>query len=115
MTPEAKARLRIDQRCIAWAGSSRMLTSAAEHGDLIRHRAADDLMPDAPRVGGITPFLKIVAQAEAAGLMLDARPHFAMELHVHLGAAYPAEPWVEYFDWLELRFNEWLEIKGVAA
>ncbi len=67
-----------------------MLTSAAEHADLIRHRAADYLMPDAPRVGGITPFLKIAAQAEAAGLMLG--PHFAMELHVHLGAIYPTVP-----------------------
>jgi L-alanine-DL-glutamate epimerase-like enolase superfamily enzyme len=81
-----------------------MLTSAAEHGDLIRHRAADYLMPDAPRVGGITPFLKIAAQAEQAGLMLG--PHFAMELHVHLAAAYPTEPWVEHFDWLEPLFNE---------
>lgn len=87
-----------------------MLTSAAEHGELIRHRAADYLMPDAPRVGGITPFLKIAAQAEHAGLMLG--PHFAMELHVHLAAAYPTEPWVEHFDWLEPLFNERLEIKG---
>jgi len=86
-----------------------MLTSALEHGDLIRHRAADVLMPDAPRVGGITPFLKIAAQAEAAGLMLG--PHFAMELHVHLAAAYPTEPWVEHFDWLEPLFNERLDIK----
>jgi L-talarate/galactarate dehydratase len=87
-----------------------MLTSAAEHGELIHHRAADYLMPDAPRVGGITPFLKIAAQAEHAGLMLG--PHFAMELHVHLGAVYPTEPWVEHFDWLEPLFNERLEIKG---
>ena len=87
-----------------------MLTSAAEHGDLIRHRAADYLMPDAPRVGGITPFLKIAAQAEHAGLMLA--PHFAMELHVHLAAAYPSEPWVEHFDWLEPLFEERLEIKN---
>jgi L-alanine-DL-glutamate epimerase-like enolase superfamily enzyme len=87
-----------------------MLTSAAEHGELIRHRAADYLMPDAPRVGGITPFLKIAAQAERAGMMLG--PHFAMELHVHLGAVYPTEPWVEHFDWLEPLFNERLEIKG---
>jgi L-alanine-DL-glutamate epimerase-like enolase superfamily enzyme len=86
-----------------------MLTSAMEHGDLIRHRAADYLMPDAPRVGGITPFLKIAAQAEQAGVMLA--PHFAMELHVHLAAAYPTEPWVEHFDWLEPLFNERLEIK----
>jgi L-alanine-DL-glutamate epimerase-like enolase superfamily enzyme len=87
-----------------------MLTSALEHGELIRHRAADYLMPDAPRVGGITPFLKIASQAEQAGLMLG--PHFAMELHVHLAAAYPTEPWVEHFDWLEPLFNERLEIKG---
>ena len=85
-----------------------MLTSAAEHGELIRHRAADYLMPDAPRVGGITPFLKIAAQAEHAGLMLA--PHFAMELHLHLAAAYPTEPWVEHFDWLEPLFNERVEI-----
>lgn len=86
-----------------------MLTSVGEHGDLIRHRAADYLMPDAPRVGGITPFLKIAAQAEHAGLMLA--PHFAMELHVHLGAVYPTEPWVEHFDWLEPLFNERLQIR----
>ena len=87
-----------------------MLTSAGEHGDLIRHRAADYLMPDAPRVGGITPFLKIAVQAEHAGLMLA--PHFAMELHVHLAAAYPTEPWVEHFEWLEPLFNERIEINN---
>jgi L-talarate/galactarate dehydratase len=87
-----------------------MLTSATEHGELIRLRAADYLMPDAPRVGGITPFLRIAAQAEQAGLMLG--PHFAMELHVHLGAVYATEPWVEHFDWLEPLFDERLEIKG---
>jgi L-talarate/galactarate dehydratase len=86
-----------------------MLTSAAEHGDLIRHGAADYLMPDAPRVGGITPFLKIAAHADQAGLMLA--PHFAMELHIHLAAAYPREPWVEHFEWLEPLFNERIEIK----
>ncbi len=87
-----------------------MLTSAAEHADLIRHRAADYLMPDAPRVGGITPFLKVAALAEHAGLMLA--PHFAMELHVHLAAAYPREPWVEHFEWLEPLFNERIEIRN---
>ena len=86
-----------------------MLTSAAEHADLIRHRAADYLQPDAPRVGGITPFLKVAALAENAGLMLA--PHFAMELHIHLAAAYPREPWVEHFEWLEPLFNERIQIK----
>ncbi|RYE81490.1 MAG: mandelate racemase/muconate lactonizing enzyme family protein [Oxalobacteraceae bacterium] len=87
-----------------------MLTSAAEHNELIRHRSCDYLMPDGPRVGGITPFLKIASLAEHAGLMLG--PHFAMELHVHLAAAYPTEPWVEHFDWLEPLFNERLEISN---
>jgi L-alanine-DL-glutamate epimerase-like enolase superfamily enzyme len=86
-----------------------MLTSAAEHWDLIRHRSADYIMPDAPRVGGITPFLKVAALAEHAGALLA--PHFAMELHVHLAAAFPTEPWVEHFEWLEPLFNERLEIK----
>ena len=86
-----------------------MLTSAAEHGELIRHRAADYLMPDGPRVGGITPFLKVAGLASHAGLMLA--PHFAMELHVHLAAAYPTEPWVEHFEWLEPLFHERLELK----
>jgi L-talarate/galactarate dehydratase len=86
-----------------------MLTSAGEHLDLIRHQACDFLMPDAPRLGGITPFLKVMAQAESAKLMLA--PHFAMELHIHLAAAYPTEPWVEHFEWLEPLFNERLEVK----
>ncbi len=85
-----------------------MLTSAGEHWDLIRHRAADYLMPDGPRVGGITPFLKVAGLAQHAGLMLA--PHFAMELHVHLAAAYPTEPWVEHFEWLEPLFNERIAI-----
>jgi L-alanine-DL-glutamate epimerase-like enolase superfamily enzyme len=86
-----------------------MLTSAGEHWDLIRHRAADYLMPDGPRVGGITPFLKVAGLAQHAGLMLA--PHFAMELHVHLAAAYPTEPWVEHFEWLEPLFNERIQIR----
>ena len=86
-----------------------MLTSVAEHWELIRHRAADYLQPDAPRIGGITPFLKVSGLADHAGLMIA--PHFAMELHVHLAAAYPREPWVEHFEWLEPLFNERLEIR----
>jgi L-alanine-DL-glutamate epimerase-like enolase superfamily enzyme len=88
--------------------SGEMLTSAAEHYELIRHRSVDFLQPDAPRVGGITPMLKIMALADHARLRLA--PHFAMEIHVHLAAAYPHEPWVEHFEWLEPLFNERLQI-----
>lgn len=87
-----------------------MLTSVAEHGELIRHRSVDFIQPDAPRVGGITPFLKIMAMADQHHLRLA--PHFAMEIHLHLAAAYPREPWVEHFEWLEPMFNERLQIEG---
>lgn len=39
-------------------------------------------------------------------------PHFAMELHVHLAAADPSEPWVAHFDWLEPLFNGRLQIQA---
>ncbi|GAA3749131.1 L-talarate/galactarate dehydratase [Streptomyces tremellae] len=86
-----------------------MLASVAEHYELIRHGAADVIQPDAPRIGGITQFLKLTALAEHNNLQLA--PHFAMEIHLHLAAAYPIEPWVEHFDWLEPLFNERLTIR----
>jgi len=87
-----------------------MLTSVAEHWELIRQRSVDFIQPDAPRVGGITPMLKIMALADQARLRMA--PHFAMEIHLHLAAAYPHEPWVEHFEWLEPLFNERLTIEG---
>ncbi|MEV4218473.1 mandelate racemase/muconate lactonizing enzyme family protein [Nonomuraea sp. NPDC049725] len=86
-----------------------MLTSVAEHAELIRAGGADVLQPDAPRVGGITPFLRLAALAEHHRLQLA--PHFAMEIHLHLAAAYGLEPWVEHFEWLEPLFEERLEIR----
>lgn len=83
-----------------------MLASVAEHVRLIDARAADIVQPDAPRVGGITQFLKLAAYAEHH--QLPIAPHFAMEIHLHLAAAYPIEPWVEHFDWLAPLFPEQL-------
>ncbi|MEU6113367.1 mandelate racemase/muconate lactonizing enzyme family protein [Streptomyces sp. NPDC047117] len=85
-----------------------MLAGVAEHYELIRLNATDVIQPDAPRIGGITQFLKLAALAEHHHLQLA--PHFAMEIHLHLAAAYPIEPWVEHFDWLEPLFNERLTI-----
>ena len=86
-----------------------MLASVAEHQGLITANGCDIIQPDAPRVGGITQFLRLAALADERGLGLA--PHFAMEIHLHLAAAYPREPWVEHFDWLDPLFNERLEIK----
>jgi L-alanine-DL-glutamate epimerase-like enolase superfamily enzyme len=87
-----------------------MLASVAEHADLIRAGGADIVQPDAPRIGGISQFLKVMALADSRNLQLA--PHFAMEVHVHLAAAYAREPWVEHFEWLDPLFNEHLEIEG---
>jgi L-alanine-DL-glutamate epimerase-like enolase superfamily enzyme len=86
-----------------------MLTSFREHADLIEKRASDFVQPDAPRVGGITEFLKVMQLADYHGLSMA--PHFAMEIHLHLAAAYPREPWLEHFEWLEPLFNERLVMK----
>lgn len=85
-----------------------MLSSVAECSELIRHNAVTFIQPDAPRVGGITPFLKIAALADLNRLKLA--PHFVMEVHIHLACAYPHEAWVEHIEWLEPAFNERLDI-----
>lgn len=86
-----------------------MLTSFREHEQLILADASDFVQPDAPRVGGITPFLKIMDLAARHHKKLA--PHFAMEIHLHLAAAYPLEPWLEHFEWLNPLFNEQLLLK----
>ncbi len=86
-----------------------MLTSVAEHQKLIELHSSDFIQPDAPRIGGVSEFLKLTTLAANAGLQLA--PHFAMEIHSHLAATYPIEPWVEHFDWLDPLFNEHMEIK----
>ncbi|MGP4140180.1 L-talarate/galactarate dehydratase [Sodalis praecaptivus] len=90
-------------------GTGEMLTSAGEVERYIERGAIDLVMHDAPRIGGITPFLKVAALAESRGLMMA--PHFVMEIHLHLAAAYPHETWVEHFEWLEPVFNERLTLR----
>jgi len=85
-----------------------MLTSVAEHMALLDAGYRGIVQPDAPRIGGITPFLKFATLASHAGLALA--PHFAMEIHLHLATAYPTEPWVEHFEWLNPLFDERIDI-----
>ena len=85
-----------------------MLTCFDEHAQLIM-AGTDFTQPDAPRVGGITPFLRIMALGEFKQRKLA--PHFAMEIHLHLAAAYGLEPWLEHFEWLGPLFNEQLQLK----
>ncbi|MET3453629.1 MULTISPECIES: L-talarate/galactarate dehydratase [Pseudomonas] len=106
---DAEGHAALAQQFDTPIATGEMLTSVAEHWEFIKLRAADYLMPDAPRVGGISPYLKVQALAEQAGLMIA--PHFAMELHIHLAATYSREPWVEHFEWLEPLFNERMQTR----
>ncbi len=47
-----------------------MLASVAEHKGLINANSCDIIQPDAPRVGGITQFLRLAALADERGLGL---------------------------------------------
>jgi L-alanine-DL-glutamate epimerase-like enolase superfamily enzyme len=86
-----------------------MLTSAAEVAAYVESGAVDVIMHDAPRIGGITPFLKVAGLAQSRGMIMA--PHFVMEIHLHLAAAYEQQAWVEHFEWLEPLFNERLDIR----
>lgn len=87
-----------------------MLTSASELAHLVEVGGADVLQPDVARIGGVIRFQRVADLAERAGLVLA--PHFVMELHVHLAAAYPGQTWVEHFDWLEPLFDERSVLSG---
>ena len=104
---DAEGHAQLAQALDTSIATGEMLSSVAEHISLIDHRSVDIIQPDAPRIGGITPFLRLAHLADQAGLQLA--PHFAMEIHLHLAAAYPREPWVEHFEWLNPLFNERLE------
>jgi len=85
-----------------------MLTSFDEVSLLLKAKGADVLQADAPRIGGFTPFLKVMRHAEADDLILA--PHFVMEQHLHVAAAYTLDAWVEHFDWFDSVFVEDVEI-----
>lgn len=99
---------RLTEKLDTPIATGEMLSSVAEVSNLIEQRSVTFLQPDAPRVGGITPFLKIATLAEMHRLKLA--PHFVMEIHVHLACAYPLESWVEHIEWLEPAFNERIRI-----
>ena len=63
--------------------------------ELIHHRAASILQPDAAVCGGITEWCKIASLAAAHSI--PVAPHWFAELHVHLVAATPNATWVEFF------------------
>jgi L-alanine-DL-glutamate epimerase-like enolase superfamily enzyme len=101
---------RLTEKLDTPIATGEMLSSVVELSELVKHGSVTFLQPDAPRVGGITPFLKIANLADLHRLKLA--PHFVMEIHIHLACAYQHESWVEHIEWLEPAFNERVRIEG---
>jgi mandelate racemase len=59
--------------------------------------AADYVMPDLARIGGVTGWLRAAALADAAGLEMSS--HLYPEVSAHLLAVTPSAHFLEYVDW----------------
>jgi len=71
---------------------------------MIEARSVDIVMIDLARVGGVTPWVKVAAMAEAFNLPVVS--HVIPEFHVHLIAAVPNGLTVEYMPWMLKLFEE---------
>jgi len=69
----------------------------AEISRLIAAGAADLLMPDVAKIGGITNWMNAAEQCTAAGIGLST--HLFPEVSVHMMAASATADWLEYVDW----------------
>jgi L-alanine-DL-glutamate epimerase-like enolase superfamily enzyme len=83
--------------------------------DLIQHRAASILQPDANILGGVTEFRKVADLAAAHDLAVS--PHGSQDVHIHLVAAIPTGLILEFYRdtvdpmW-DQKFKETLRLDG---
>jgi mandelate racemase len=75
----------------------------------ISAQAADYMMPDVERIGGVTGWMRAAALAEAANIEMSS--HLMPEISCHLLAATPTRHWLEYMDWAEPFLAAPLEVK----
>jgi L-alanine-DL-glutamate epimerase-like enolase superfamily enzyme len=85
----------------------------AECHALVSERAADIIMPNLQRVGGITPWRKVAAAAELAGVPIAS--HVNAEINVHLMCAVPNGLTLEIVPWWPRIFREQLEFSDGHA
>ena len=89
------------------------LYSISHFREYLQREACSIVQPDAARIGGITPWLKVAHMAEAFNIAVC--PHFLMELHVSLCAAVPNARWVEYIPQLDEITTEGMTIRDGKA
>jgi L-alanine-DL-glutamate epimerase-like enolase superfamily enzyme len=76
---------------------------------MIETQAADVLMPDLQRVGGVSEFIKVAALAAAYDLPVSS--HLFPEQSVHLMASMPNATLLEHLDWFAPLYNERLDLR----
>jgi mandelate racemase len=81
--------------------------------EAIQAQAADYLMPDLQRVGGVTGWLRAAALCEAAGIEMSS--HLFPEVSAHLLTVTPTAHWLEYVDWAAPILARPLEIRDGHA
>jgi L-alanine-DL-glutamate epimerase-like enolase superfamily enzyme len=77
---------------------------------MLEKKAADIVMPDLIRVGGITEFLKVAHMAEACDVPVT--PHLFPEESMHLVGALSNSTYVENISWLSPLYAEKIELKN---
>jgi mandelate racemase len=87
--------------------------SPAEIQRLIAAEAADFLMPDVAKIGGVTPWMNAAEQCAASRIRLST--HLFPEVSLHMMAASPTAHWLEYVDWAEPFLAHKVEVKAGKA
>jgi len=64
--------------------------------EAIASRASDFIMPDLMKVGGVSGWLRVAGQAEAASIPMSS--HLFAEASSHMLAVTPTAHWIEYLD-----------------
>ncbi len=72
--------------------------------DALNAHAADLMMPDLCRIGGVTGWQEAASLASNAGIKLSS--HLFPEVSVHLLSVSPTCHWLEYVDWASLILAE---------
>jgi len=76
--------------------------------EAIAAKACDFIMPDLMKVGGVTGWLNVAAQAEAASIPMSS--HLFAEASAHMLAVTPTAHWLEVLDFAGAILNNPIEI-----
>jgi mandelate racemase len=76
--------------------------------EAIASGASDFIMPDLMKVGGVTGWLRVAGQAEAASIPMSS--HLFAEASSHMLAVTPTAHWLEYLDFARAILAEPVEI-----